>query len=85
MVQTVNNPLGVDYNDASGILDGVSNNRRAVISYLYTYLDAALAGGEITNMLLEPMTIAPENSLNQQIQNIPGVSVADFYLPYETA
>lgn len=82
VVQTVNNPLGVDYNDASGILDGVSNNRRAVISYLYTYLDAALAGGEITNMLLEPMTIAPENSLNQQIQNIPGVSVADFYLPY---
>ena len=82
VVQTVNNPLGVDYNDKKGILEGVSDNRRAVIAYLYNYLDVALAGGEITNILLEPMTIAPENSLNQQIQNIPGVSVADFYVPY---
>ena len=40
VVQTVNNPLGVDYYGMSG----VSQNRKTVIAYLYQYLDVFPGG-----------------------------------------
>ena len=77
VVESVNNPLGVDYN---GGLPGVSQNRRAVVSYLYTYLDVALEGGVVNNFVLEPMTVA--DGLNKRIANLEDASAADFYASY---
>lgn len=84
VVECVNNPLGVDYNnlgaDYNNGLPSVSQNRRAIVSYLYTYLDAALAGGTVNNFELEPMTV--EMGLNQRIRNLKNASAADFYGSY---
>lgn len=77
VVESVNNPLGVDYN---GGMPNVSQNRRAIVSYLYTYLDVALAGGAVDNFMLEPMKV--EMGLNQRIGNLADASAADFYSSY---
>ena len=61
-------------------LPGVSQNRRAVVSYLYTYLDVALEGGVVNNFVLEPMTVA--DGLNKRIANLEDASAADFYASY---
>lgn len=78
VVQTVNNPLGVDYYGMSG----VSQNRKTVIAYLYQYLDVSLEGGNVSGTGLASMTIADNAGLNDKIRGLQNVSAADFYTPY---
>ena len=78
VVQTVNNPLGVDYYGMSG----VSQNRKTVIAYLYQYLDVSLEGGNVSGTGLASMTIADNAGLNDKIRGLQNASAADFYTPY---
>lgn len=75
VVQTVSNPLGVDAWQINA-----SQNRQAVISQLYTYLDVCLQGGKVNDFGVAKMEVA--TGVNQAIAALPNVAVADFYAPY---
>ncbi len=72
IVQTVTNPLAVE---TKAMADDVSQNRRAALSTMYSYLKVCLQGGTSGNMTIP-------TGLNETIAALPDVAVSDFYLPY---
>ncbi len=75
VMQTVNNPLAVDF-DVMRNEWGISNNRTAAVGELYKYLNVYLQGGTTIGGTNIPV------GLNQTIQSLPNVKAADFYEPY---
>lgn len=73
VMQTVSNPLAVDF---KALTDTVSQNRRAALSTLYTYLDACLQGGTDSSAPIVPVGV------NDAIASLSNVAAADFYAPY---
>lgn len=73
VVQKVSNPLAVDFKALS---DTVSQNRRAALSTLFTYLEACLLGGSDASAPIVSVGV------NEAISSLPNVAVADFYEPY---
>ena len=75
VIQTINNPLAVDFNVMQNEW-GISQNRTAAVGELYGYINVYLQGGTTNGG-----TEIPEG-LNQTIQSLPNVSIADFYASY---
>ena len=73
VVQKVSNPLAVDFKALS---ETVSQNRRAALSTLFTYLEACLLGGSDAGAPIVPVGV------NEAISSLSNVAVADFYEPY---
>ncbi|MGN1403601.1 MAG: hypothetical protein ACI4XB_04685 [Ruminococcus sp.] len=73
IVQKVSNPLAVDFKAMS---DTVSQNRRAALSTLFTYMEACLQGSTDDSTPIVPVGV------NEAISSLSNVAVADFYEPY---
>lgn len=75
VVQTINNPLAVDF-DVMQKDWGISDNRTAAVSELYRYMNVYLQGGTTSGGTKIPV------GLNQTIEGLSRVTVSDFYEPY---
>lgn len=78
VVQTVNNPLAIDFNDADWLAN-ISTNRQLATAELYFYLNACLEGGSYESSMLLDSTLTIPTGVNESIESLSGVSEADFY------
>lgn len=79
VVQTVCNPIAIDFDEWDGI---VSSNRQTATAQLYYYLNACLEGGTYTSDYLADSTLTISTGVNEAIENLDRASAADFYSPF---
>lgn len=76
VIQTVLNPIAIDFDQWNGV---VSDNRQAATVELYYYLNACILGGSYESQYLKNSDLEIETGINQAIENLDRVAVADFY------